>query len=141
MKITKSYLKDVVKECLLEILQDGLVETQRMQESRRGQHTGLGNRPISTSSPRPVPTRRQAPPPQPAPVKFTGPMADIFEDTARTTLVEQMNAGDPMSHRPSLQNQAMPQVEQIRGNPEDIFGDAAVERWESLAFMGPPGQS
>jgi len=57
-------------------------------------------------------------------------MADIFKDTAMTTLPTMQAHGDTgasAGSAPMLQ-------EQFNGNPEDVFGEETAGRWANLAF-------
>lgn len=131
-KVSRAVLKSLVKECLVEILSEGLVgANEQIQESKQ------------------VAPKRKAPAKRRKPVKkdiipetvrgiTDDPlMQSIFADTARTTLQEQTTAernprviaGDSISRI----------VDQK--DPEEIFGEAA-NNWASLAFSEKklPGQ-
>lgn len=137
MKLSKSELKSIIKECLIELLNEG-----------------LGG---SISQPAPlfpkVPTvnslsdsvRRQ-PPPKPAPylreaiIREAGGnkvMESILADTAASTLPKFLQAGDGKSPMPSVGGGIVEQVV-AQANPEDLFGDEATSKWASLAFMDSP---
>ena len=74
-------------------------------------------------------------------------MADILADTASTTLASQLANGDRMGQplagsAVSVSSSSSPvQQEQFHGNPEEVFGSAAMPRadgsshWADLAFM------
>lgn len=151
MKVSKKLLKQIVKECLIEILTEGL-----------GSATPSG----STVHPTTVPTKgydasipshmmeRYVPP---APTQMSAPvpgrlnqqlssavreltavtrdpvMASIFEDTARNTLMEQgindrpIQTIDPRADRAAKIVDAVP--------PEQLFGEEASSKWAALAFM------
>ncbi|MDP6459560.1 MAG: hypothetical protein QF829_02055 [Candidatus Hydrothermarchaeota archaeon] len=129
-KVTRGDLKGIVKECLIEILAEGLLadgpsqmlETptrpkQKRPESKRRvpqtQHEQIIQEAVSGLTDDPL-------------------MADIFSDTARGTLQEQLEAegrgdaagGDSASHQAAM------------ADPDDLFGEAA-EKWAALAFAGP----
>lgn len=128
MKVSRNQLKNVVKECLMEILAEGLLhevadapKKKRLTRPRKAAQpveqkedrfasavnetvSGLTNDPIMTS---------------------------IFRDTAMTTLQDQMSGETPSktSSGNTLVN------EQHTQGPElgDLFGETA-DRWASLAF-------
>lgn len=156
MKATRDQLKSLVRELLVEILQDGL-------------GPAVGSSPV-----RPVAAearRRQAPPTGPrrptfdprldSPVGSRTPtdalkeavrlesggnpiLADILADTAMTTLPSQLSNGDAMG-RPTgggtvSRSSAPIQQEQFRGDPTEIFvggevRDDGTSAWADLAFM------
>lgn len=132
-KISRSVLKSLVKECLVEILSEGLVRSNsQVQESKA---------PVTN-------TRKQAPRKKkiieesiPETIKgmTNDPlMQSIFADTAKTTLKEQMSAetnpkvvaGDKMSRFVA------------ESDPTELFGEAA-NNWAHLAFSEKklPGQN
>ena len=128
MKITKHVLKDLVKECLVEILAEGLGKKKSNITSKRR-------------------ARRHSTPRSPAPdlVQFnenidkavgtitTDPlMASIFADTARTTLQEQLGSEGPIRgpHAGGLISGA---GEEKIGDPSEIFTESAGN-WAKLAF-------
>jgi hypothetical protein len=127
-KVTRGDLKGIVKECLIEILAEGLLAdgTSQMVET-----------PSRPKKKRPSPKRRKRPQVehnhviQEAVAGLTDDplMADIFSDTAMGTLQDQLAAesrgsaagGDFASHQASV------------SEPDDLFGDAS-EKWAALAF-------
>ena len=128
-KVTRGALKGIVKECLIEILAEGLLADSSTQ---------ILETPSRPKKKRPSPKRRQRPQAeheqiiQEAVAGLTDDpmMADIFNDTARGTLQEQLSAenlggsvagGDFASQQASL------------SDPDDLFGDAS-EKWAALAF-------
>lgn len=136
MKISKKQLKDLIKECLVEILAEGLGQ-EALEEVR-----------TFKKAPGRTPPKRAPGPPQPSPLleravaESAGGnpiMASILADTARTTLPTMLSSDGPNSGGAGMQ-----QVEQVRGNPEDIFGsENAGEggRWSDLAFAQPTTRS
>jgi hypothetical protein len=129
-KVTKTQLKSLVKECLVEILSEGLsTETSALTESRELRS--------------PKPKKRVKPKSSPALDKISfgqtvsntvsaltddPVLADIFGDTARTTLQEQLSAeqGAPGAGVSSLSNSDP-------GINTEVFGGAS-DRWADLAF-------
>jgi len=120
--VSRAALKNIVKECLIEILQDGLgalpkrvsqqqVETRKIvPQQRPKQSPALLNAIKEVSCGNDI-------------------MAEIFADTAKTTLPNMLSEGS--EGKPSLNN-----VEQFNGAPEEVFGEAA-STWADLAFAAP----
>ena len=128
MKIQKSQLKAIIKECLVEILAEGI-----------GQDSINEARSMPKARPRPssVSTRSNERVPTPAlmsAVKETARgnsvMESILADTARTTLQEQMAGEGPGGSPGAGQHQ-------VNEDLSEAFGiDSAGEdgRWADLAF-------
>ena len=147
MKTSRSELKAIVKECLIEILNEGIGQ---MQGSRTA-------RPAAVTEQRTRSNRPAFDPRLDTPTNKRGPtealrnaikegsggnpvLADMLADTAMTTLPAQLGGGDRMgtplegtSVRPGGQHAVM-QQEQFNGNPDEVFGDSSA-RWADLAFM------
>ena len=151
MKIQKSQLKALIKECLVEILAEGLggTITEAVNVSRGPRNRDAeplpGQRPAMRPAVDPYAGRRRAldetrvAPPHYAP-QYTPPpsapanvnaltrdpvMAAIFADTAATTLVEQARgvaAGDVASQAAA------------RVDPTQMFDEAQIDRWNEAAF-------
>ena len=132
-KLMRSELKSIVKECLVEILSEGLLY-QEAQLTESKQHTPkrtkqkrkkLGyldkinfnkkNKKINTALTKdPI-------------------LNEVLSDTANTTLVDQINA-DKNNHMSAVAVQGDTAAKIVNNsNPEDIFGGAA-DKWASLAF-------
>ena len=132
-KLRRGDLKQIVKECLVEILAEGLAgDNDNLSESR------------IISSALPQERKKSSKPRPPAPDRFNRAvsrnvssltsdplMASLFEDTARGTLQEQLeNDGKPGAV--SMSETAAPGADL-----SDVFGDRAAQNWASLAFDGP----
>ena len=130
-KMTRNALKGIVKECLVEILQEGI--------SQDG-----GSRVSLTEAPR---KRKKRPVPDPimAQAQFESTVADtvnnltsdpimasIFADTARTTLQEQLGNEGPRQG-PGTAGLVSGVGEEKIGDPSLIFGESAAN-WSTLAF-------
>jgi hypothetical protein len=130
MKITKNVLKTVVKECLLEILSEGLDTSKVLSKN------DVSSTINETKRSRTVETRRKTADlvrfeknvKQTSESLTDDPvLSSIFEDTAKTTLQEQINspqnlvAGDRASYAAAT------------NDPKDLFGDSAG-KWAALAF-------
>ncbi len=148
MKIGKSELKALIKECLVELLAEGL--GSNLVESVNVKHHGPRNRdgePVpgqmrvaARSIVDPLAGRRRAldetrvaPIPQKTPTSIPANvaaltrdpvMAAIFADTAQTTLVEQANSrpGDAASQAAS------------RVDPTQLFDEKQIDKWNEAAF-------
>ena len=129
-KLTRSALKAVIKECLVEILAEGI-----------GPSTSSLNEQTSSRQSSKAPTRRRKKPqPSKTSDKFDAAvkksasaltsdpvMSAIFEDTARTTLQEQREApGSQMSTPPMAANS------ETGVNPDELFEGSS--NWATLAF-------
>ena len=165
MKMTREQLKAMVKELLVEVLQEGLGGVKGVVSSPRAlgitecpRGPGKGYRASNQSTgvkpafdPRldtPVNRGRTQPPVLKEAIRMGAAgnpmMADILADTAATTLAEQTAHGDKGDA--TLPHQvARSGVEQFQGDSEDVFGEAAAQRedggshWADLAFAAPSG--
>ena len=132
-KLKRGELKKIVKECLVEILSEGLQSSQEsLVESR------------ITKAASPQRSRKRAPSRTQENSRFEESitrnvssltddpmMAALFEDTARGTYQEQIaNEGKPGAV--SMTETAAPGVEL-----SDIFGERASQNWAALAFDDP----
>lgn len=139
MKLARAQLKALVKECLIEILKDGLganVEQQTMTTLPRRQQPIVPKRPaFDPVLDRPVRVQTSA---LKEAIKHEAGgnpiMESIFADTAQTTLPAMLAGGDSgtgTSPKPSQQ-------EQFVGTPEQVFGEETTSRWANLAFSTSP---
>jgi hypothetical protein len=139
MKLSRKQLKELVKECLIEILSEG-IGVNSISEIRKTPTTSART---STVSSKPNISEQQL-------QRSTSPnlhelpsiiknatkdpiMASILADTAKTTLVEQAQSE---RHGPSFNGQgadaatmAMASVE-----PAEIFDEATMDMWARAAF-------
>lgn len=140
-KINRSQLKSLIKECLIEILSEG-VHTHEVNESRKrhvqpvARQAAQSQRKYDPRLDTPIGQGRQRVVNEvtKAATQLAGgdPMLEsIFKDTAATTYVDQMNNGDSATGARRPENTLK---EHFQGTPEEAFGDAAA-RWERLAFM------
>ena len=139
MKITRSKLKSLVKECLVEILSEGIGDTsESLIESR-------------SSRPAPRQRKRASAPRRSAAdhIKFDQrvnetvssmtqdpTMAAIFADTAKTTLQDQLNSEHRAPMVPAGADSAT--LAAAQNNPEDLFEGAS--NWAMLAFDDTPNK-
>ena len=150
-KMTKFVLKGIVKECLVEILQEGLLQTtgglnesysrqpKKQQRKRKNIQTldggsyrrkGLDSisynkepesKHVNESFDRNIKKATEN-------ITSDPVLSSILMDTARTTLQEQNKAGNVAHHQPK--DMASKIVEQSA--PEDVFEGA--DKWAQLAF-------
>lgn len=140
MKLSKSELKAIVKECLVEILNEGLGGSVSQQTlSTRSQFPNMSpGKSLSDSVKRPAP--RPTPQLREAIMREAGGnkvMESILADTAASTLPKFLQAGDGKSPMPMVGGGIVEQVV-AQTSPEDLFGDEAASKWASLAFMDSP---
>ena len=168
MALTKAELKMIVKECLIEILSEGLGSMQAparppvgraVNGTVREQRTANGRR-KPEFDPRldtPIGNGRQATDALKEAIKREAGgnpiMAAILADTAMTTLPTQLSNGDSMGTpspgssgtAPISRDHAPTQQEQFAGDPTEVFGMGGAPRedgsshWADLAFM-PAGK-
>ena len=131
-KVSRTVLKSLVKECLVEILSEGLVSAnQQVQESKK----------VSAKK-RPVTRKKKVIKEEIIPETIKGMtddplMQSIFADTARTTLQEQTAAERNQTRIPADSYSRMAD----ENDPAELFGEAA-NNWAHLAFSEkkPAGQ-
>lgn len=134
--MNRNDLKSLVKECLLEILIEGVGnESPRVNENRQA-------RPVSQAPPMRRPAldmiRPKGPPPQAAPprskpnpavykeiVGGNDVMANIFAETAASGLVESLGSGGVQNSNPVIDTGVDPSVFEGASN------------WAALAFSEP----
>lgn len=159
-KFTKSHLKSLVKECLIEILyESGSPDSHRSSSARMSEGSRPSRPPQRRNNERPVrshpaldtvswTSRSQEKVENPnfsSKIKnitremTSDPvMSDIFADTARTTLQEQVNAERAGPNGTSLPTAAAgDNAARIvdASTPDQLFGESAG-KWAALAFGG-----
>lgn len=162
MKMTREQLKALVKECLRELLSEGLGDRSHSPAGResippRVPISGVAEsrnraRRVPDYDPRldtPIGSGRRPTDVLNAVVKekaMGNPiMESIFADTARTTLASQLAHGDVGTPPPGAGSMSGAprgpvQQEQFVGNPEQVFGEENASRWANLAFMDAPSK-
>lgn len=162
MPLSRGELKQLIKQCLVEILSEGLGNVQAaaysppapairesadrapikgksvVQPRRPSRDPFLDSRPRSLTPVSAAPG--VSPLVQEAIRRETGGkdniMASILADTAANTMPQQLAEDRAMGGSPSAAP-GISQVEQFRGAPEDVFGEETASRWASLAFDTP----
>lgn len=137
MAITKQQLKSIVKECLIEILAEGMgpsasssineaaskslkPKTISKTIPRRGDNVKYGQAIAET-------IKRES--------NGNSVMAAIFADTAMNTLPTMMNENQhsqPPAPAGSIESAV------ARSTPEQLFGDETASKWAELAFAETP---
>lgn len=152
MKMSRQDLKNLVKECLVEILSEGLVGTaQSINENRRQapvqnqQITPVNRKSLIADKISFLPTKseiKQAQSPAPpshralANSLTSDPvLADIFADTARTGMHKKMNESSGGANHEQMVASSGDAAARamLQSDPIDIFGDSAG-KWAALAF-------
>ena len=142
-KVSRDTLKQLVKECLFEILLESTdASPARLSESKRRRSTKKMSSKKSLRSPRPAldsisfggSKKEEQPPPRIDVSGITSDpvMASIFEDTAATTLREQIAA--ERNGRQIVGGDAA-SLTVANSDPINLFGEAA-NNWAALAFDG-----
>ena len=131
MKLMKSELKQVIRECLLEILQEGIGQIPQPRTAKLQTESSF-TRPKQEHDRNSIAkdmALRQAIKREAGGNKM---MEDIFSDTATNTL--------PSMMRGEKSTQIVPQgiAERIveASEPADLFGEEVASKWASLAFAG-----
>jgi hypothetical protein len=126
MKITKQQLKIIVKECLVEILSEGIGGLS-VGANPSSKDESIIRKPIRKSEPsRPIitPALRESINREAGGNKM---MESIFADTALNSLPQMMSNHSPSD--PSAAGQIA-----AKHTPEEIFGEDIASKWASLAF-------
>ena len=151
-KISKSSLKNAVKECLIEILQEGLTESVDLEVRQSNSLTESSRNMSRSKKVSPQPPRRSNvydkmeighKNQQDNKInQVTSQMTDdpvlagIFADTARTTMVEQLNAdrhGTKGHPSPVMTNGDTAAKKAAESDPMSLFSESA-NNWAALAF-------
>jgi hypothetical protein len=137
-KVTKKVLKGIVKECLVEILSEGISPSQIESVKQSKRLSGRALKEKRNRNPRPALdniTFNNAISEATTAMTSDPVMSAIFADTARTTLQEQYGAESGTSKSSSLlsRKQGDQASRAVAGNPiEDLFEGS--DNWAALAF-------
>jgi hypothetical protein len=135
-KLTRTALKSIVKECLVEILAEGLASTgETLLESKTTQVRRPKAKKTSSASFNNKRTISETLLNKINSTTTDPVMADILKDTALNTLPNQLGADQNMSfvNRVSQGDQATKVM--AESDPLDMFEGAS--NWETLAFSKP----
>lgn len=138
MGITKGQLKNIVKECLIEILAEGMGQnvSSSINESFKSKKQPSTSSVLGQNASK---IKMQSSALKEAIKRESGGnsvMASILADTAENTL-QTMLENDV---RKNSQPQPTGTIERIVAStpPEDLFGEETASKWAELAFMGIP---
>jgi hypothetical protein len=134
MKLSRDQLKSLVKECLVEILAEGVggaLKERIERPVKKTIHERLDEPTRSHEGDQPLPTQAL----KDAVKESAGGdpiMESILADTASKTLPQMLRTDKGC-------NVAGGRIEQIvaASKPEEIFGEDAASKWADLAFMQP----
>jgi hypothetical protein len=138
MKINKNQIKAIVKECLIEILNEGLagsLSTQQSSMTNQNRQTMADSRRTMSG---PLPERRT--------VSNNGVQQAIVKTAAGGNPLLESIFADTMqnSYRDMIEHESMPRMPKTgiqkivdESTPEQIFGEEAASRW--LAIMDRVG--
>jgi len=143
MKLTKNELKQIVKECLVEILTEGVGsalpavnESRRESQSvslKKSIHSSEVSRKSADRMRMPSTALREA-------IKLESGgnqmMASILADTAAKSLPSMLESDTPGKFTPAPMGAAEKIV--ASAAPEDLFGEEAASKWANLAFADVP---
>ncbi len=138
-KMTRNDLKGLVKECLFEILLEATDDEQRLSERKQTKAPRRKSKNKKSSAPRrPAldmismgsPQERKPPAIDTSELTSDPVMADIFRDTAATTLLEQAQAE---RGKPTVAPVDAAAMKVSQSDPAELFGNAS-RNWATLAF-------
>jgi hypothetical protein len=143
MKINKEQFKSIVKECLLEILSEGLnVQSQNVARPKidEGHKRQRPSDLISYAKQQQPQQSLKKIKEQVSAVAGGDPvMASIFADTAQTTLPQMLQS--EKSPRSSMVESNDPTDRLVASaSPIDLFGEEAADKWSTLAFASAPNK-
>jgi len=139
-KLTKSSLKGLIKECLIELLSEGLSTSPNALKESINDTSFLSKSKSNTNQQNTKSTKKQNKNPrfednakQTIKNVTSDPvMAEIFADTANNTLQEQIQA-EGKSAKTSVYGDNAAKAMDTIDDLSDIFGDA-TSNWANLAF-------
>lgn len=144
MKLSRNEFKDIIKECLIEILAEGMGSQTTLKESlsrapiknvinnrRPSDTTVYGS---SSAQKQPALDKKRINEVIKAESNGDPVLAAILADTASTTLPNMIMSEN--SRQPPLPAGSVESVVASK-NPEELFGDEAASKWAALAFINP----
>ena len=145
-KLLRSELKSIVKECLLEILSEGIgsdpmTEGRNFNKQTNNKKNKTNRRPgldnvtyrqkkeqprLVNSNPRPKNTNLTSDP----------ILNELLADTAKTTLHEQVAADSKRGMAAMTAQHGDAAARAVdKATPEEMFGSQAASKWQKLAFF------
>ena len=149
-KITKNVLKDIVKECLIEILAEGVFPDGQSKTSSKARNLKESIRNSMPATPRQKASlERESPKRKRASDRLLKTarnltndpvLNEVLADTAQTTLQNQLSADSKGSSVLSSIS-GMPGADKAavvveNNDPSDLFGEETAGKWAQLAFSG-----
>ena len=145
-KLLRSELKSIVKECLVEILSEGLAgsDNRTIKESKKSFKSSSRNNNANKESSyldkisyqQKKSSQKEITPNRIKNTNLTSDpiLNDLLADTARTTLQEQLSAE---SRRGSVITPGADKITKMvnESNPQDLFGSESAGKWARLAFF------
>ena len=143
-KLTKNVLKEIVKECLTEILFEGLADNNNARKiasssnkpakagKRKARKYQMEN--VSKKTPE-VSSRLDEIANTARGVTDDPVLADMLADTAKTTLQEQISAESKKGYAPAGSGDVA-QKTVDSSTPDELFGAESAGKWAQLAFGG-----
>lgn len=144
-KLTKNDLKDIVKECLIEILSEGLIPKRRINKAKLSEsslsnknsnkriaHEAINKKSYLDS----VNFERLSNKPKINTDISDNPILnEIFADTANSTLQEQLSHESRHTANSVVVNGDAASKIVAENKIESIFGDEISSKWSQLAFF------
>ena len=135
-KLLKSELKEIVKECLLEILAEGLMNQNKQVNQPRQRKKKITERKKRSYLDNIAYNKNLKKKKQKLKTALTDNpiMNEILADTANSTLQEQVSA-ERNQHNALVSTQGDQAAKVVsQSDPESLFGEEAASKWASLAF-------
>ena len=141
-KLLRSELKDIVKECLLEILSEGInssmsnTNMQKKQSIKENISKSQKRRGLDNIGHEKKQQNRSLNANFKTALTTDATLNEILADTAKSTLQEQISA-ERRGAKSMIANDPVSKIVD-KSNPEDLFGEEAASKWAQLAFFNQP---
>ncbi len=158
-KLSKGIIKEIVKECLIEILAEGLVSNNKSQSGASRKSKTLKENMLLSSvlgKNNSDVKRNKSQPSYLDSIKFKNEkqsqqkneklnqiaasvtkdpiLSEMLMDTAHTTLQDQIAAESKKGYVPSGTGDQAQKIVESSSDPSELFGKEASSKWASLAF-------
>lgn len=149
-KLSKGIIKEIVKECLIELLAEGLVSNNRHNQIPKKAKTLKENMIMSSGS------GKKTHPSYLESINFKNSkqthqkneklnqiassvtkdpiLSEMLMDTAHTTLQDQIAAESKKGYVPSGAGDQAQQIVESSSDPSELFGEETSSKWAALAF-------
>ena len=147
-KLLRSELKSIVKECLVEILSEGLANKNNLSESsnyERSRKISSGNtrkkpsKQISyldkISYDKPMKEKRNVQPTTNTNLTSDPVLNSLLADTAQTTMQAQIAAESRRGSMSITEGADRATIHANNSTPEELFGHESAGKWAQLAFF------